>query len=615
MSKEQLLALADDVDRLLSAGGTVAAGDDGLRRRSKVLKELGQKVPALAPAASAVERVTSATGTKTTPALLDLLLITRQIKSSLATVGGDGPLELVGASGPWETNMPAHDLYPLLEVLPQSGEGRIGRLKETVESYPRLDLRLAGPLLGYLEDGYAQLADAVAETALPALGPGLLPDLRRDLKLDGTRGDARRLLAICKIDSVIGGELCRKALTEGSTPVRVQALECLAEIDPAGAERTGLELLGQKGSREFRAAVLGMLKASKEDAALDALVAAAADDELVWRTARDVLSRLPHPRTTPRLIEAMQKALKDWETIRAAKKTETPAATGKGKKSRTGKETALQEAGTVLTRCIEVLGLRKASAAVPALLPLLEHRERAWRQAAVDALDTTGAAAGLEATAALVEDAEVWYSAIRAAWKLPAPAAFDTLAPLLDGLSTTRTARRERAEHVLELFHKELWRRDRRGGGRSHPYVYEHHLSNYDEEMHRDQFDPRWEELLLRQLDGHNSSVLAPALVVLQGQRAVATLLPMLEPSAKVHQTGVLNALGMLRARDAVGPLLELLTPHYKHVHFAVLGALQEIGDSVALPPLKELLDRTKDYSMRTWLEQTIDQLERNATV
>ena len=88
MPKEQLLGLAADVDRLLVAGAGVADGEV-LRRRSKTLREMGKKVPALVPVADAVDRVTSASAPAA--AFLDLLVMTRQVRASLATTGTDGP--------------------------------------------------------------------------------------------------------------------------------------------------------------------------------------------------------------------------------------------------------------------------------------------------------------------------------------------------------------------------------------------------------------------------------------------------------------------------------------------------------------------------------------------
>lgn len=93
MPHEQLLALATDVDRLLAAGAATATGNDTLRRRAGVLRDLGRKVPALNAVADAAERVVQASPKKATPAVLDLVTTMRQVRASLSTAGVLGEKE------------------------------------------------------------------------------------------------------------------------------------------------------------------------------------------------------------------------------------------------------------------------------------------------------------------------------------------------------------------------------------------------------------------------------------------------------------------------------------------------------------------------------------------
>src|SRR5262245_55365119 len=226
MPREQLVAFTADVDRLLAAGASAAVGNDSLRRRCKTLRDLGQKVAALNPVADAIDRVTQAAPSQAAPALLDLVVLSRRIRASLATAGVTGDLELLPESGPWRTPLPVRDVPPLIQALTQSGPGREELLKSTLERNAFGDLRLVSGLLEALDDGHAPIAELVAREALPAHGRAVLPDLRAGLNLQGKTADARRLLAICRIDASMGASLCRRALSEGSQPVRVQALEC-----------------------------------------------------------------------------------------------------------------------------------------------------------------------------------------------------------------------------------------------------------------------------------------------------------------------------------------------------------------------------------------------------
>jgi HEAT repeat protein len=252
MPKEQLKALAADVDRLLVAGTAVAAADEGLRRRGKALRDLGQKVPVLGQIADAVEHVSGAPPEKATPALLDLLKVVRQVRASLVSAGVEGKLEPVQASGPWSSDLAADDVYTLEEALTRSGSGRMESLQRAVERNAVADLRLVGPYLAAL-DGYHELADRVAFHALPAFGRSVLEELRRDLNLKGKAVDGRRLHAICRIDLDLGQDLWRKALEEGSAAVRVAAVHCLPVVLSAEeAEQTLRKLADAENNSDSR---------------------------------------------------------------------------------------------------------------------------------------------------------------------------------------------------------------------------------------------------------------------------------------------------------------------------------------------------------------------------
>src|SRR5690242_12364625 len=103
MPRDQLLGLVADVDRLLAAGATAAVGNDGLSRRGRTLRELGQKVAALQPVADAVQRVTTASTREAGRAFLDLVVIARQLRGSLAGTGPEGPLQVIESSDSWQT--------------------------------------------------------------------------------------------------------------------------------------------------------------------------------------------------------------------------------------------------------------------------------------------------------------------------------------------------------------------------------------------------------------------------------------------------------------------------------------------------------------------------------
>src|SRR5262245_24748860 len=130
MPKEQLQLLNSDVERLLAAGASVAAGDEGLRRRSKALRDLGQKVPVLLQIADAVDRTVNAAAKQVTPALLDLLLIVRQVRANLSSAGVQGEATALAPSGPWTSAAPMRELESWIGALGSAGPGRTKVLKK-----------------------------------------------------------------------------------------------------------------------------------------------------------------------------------------------------------------------------------------------------------------------------------------------------------------------------------------------------------------------------------------------------------------------------------------------------------------------------------------------------
>jgi HEAT repeat protein len=617
MSRELLQALIADADRLLVAGGSVATGDEGLRRREKALRDLGGKVPVLAQVAENVNRVLNAGPKQTPAAVLDLVVVAQQLRFSLAAVGADGPLTPAEPSGPWATDTPTRDACALKEALDERASGRLEKLKDALERQGAIDLRLVGPLMNLLDDGYGELADLVAEGALPAFGPAVLPELRRQIDLQGGRADARRLVAICQTDAKAGTELCHTALRDGGPVLRIQALKCLGELEPAAAERVALLLLGgeqpphvpeeegdgtgprptPKANRELRAAALSALGKSRNPSALAALVAAATDVEDVWNAAAAALRTLPQPKTAARLVEELRAALANVEAVRGAKNN-VPAGKAKPKgKAATprSKDQKLQRATEWACRLVEALGQRGSAPAVAAVRPLLEHPVARLRLAAVSALGEMDDLAAREAAAALIDDPAVWRAAVLAAWRLPARDRYERLAPLCEGLSSPKPAAREHGEFVLMQFNQERVREPASGKGRA-----------------AGDWDPRWGDLLARHLDGPNPNRVAHALAVVRGPKAVPDLLRVLEASVKKGGYAVVEALAQLRAREAVAPLIELLGRQQWYYH--IPHALRRIGDPDAIPPLKELLDRTREPYRKRFIEELIDQLEQEAT-
>jgi HEAT repeat protein len=310
---ELLERLAADVRRMLEAGAA-AGGAESIRRGAGALRGVAAQVPALARISAAVGRVSEAVPDERPRAFLDLLLLVRQARASLTATDGEGKAEPVAPSGPWATDTGAGHLYPIRAALRHATPGPHEVVRGSVRQRLVADLRLLDPLLGALGDGYTELADLVAEKALPAFGPAAAAELRKGFALEGKKADARRLVALCRADAGVGLELCRAALREGSLAVRTQALKSLAEVAaPREVEQAATAVLSGKAKKELRQAAveaLGRLGPAGPNA-VPLLLAALRDKEwCVQWAAGSSLGRIGRP-----AVEALAGCVSDPEEM------------------------------------------------------------------------------------------------------------------------------------------------------------------------------------------------------------------------------------------------------------------------------------------------------------
>ncbi len=614
MPREQLRALAADVERLIAAGAGSVAGDEGLRRREAALRDLGKKVPALGRLAELVGQTLAADAKKAPRALLDLLLVVNQARAGLSTAGVDGPFEPAGPSGPWASPSSAHDLYPLADVLRRTGSGRIEVVKDAVARGMTGDLRLVDAFLGVLDDTNTELADIVAAEVLPALGPAILPDLRRGLDLQGKAADGRRLAAIAAIDRDEGLALCRRAIEDGNSAVKARAIELLARLAPDEAATVALEILsrlrqsaneepeepsarGKKKKaaarprldRKVRDAAMACLGASTRDEALEILVAALwegdEDDLYGHGAAHAELPRLSHPRATARLLEELDRMA---ETLRPAEKKKK----GKAKKDEEHEKAVTKALGT--SGCLlSILGERGDRAAVPALMRLLDHPEGKLRNDAAEALSKLGDPADLEAASALVGDPDAWSGGLEAAWQLPPGPRYERLAPLCSPVQARDKAARALRDAVLDHFETEA-----------------------ESDRPRTDWDPRWADVLRPHLDGADPTRAARALLMVLGAAAVPDVLRVLaDPRARTRNTSgtgeLIETLGRMRAREAIGPLMAMYDEGF--FRYYVGRALSEMGDPAAIPLLEQELAKMTHPSERSATQSLINELRAKA--
>lgn len=183
------------VDSLIAtvAGGVDAVGLTELKGRAATApSELSE------PAA----RLREADDEEAPVPLLELLHAALHARLQRADAGAKGTIDPIPPGGHWATNMSAETLYLLVpETRPFAKKVKPEAQVEAIETATRLgtatDLRLLQIYLNHLEDKKedSPVADTVAQLAIPAFGPGILPELWPTLGPDN-----RTFSAASKID-------------------------------------------------------------------------------------------------------------------------------------------------------------------------------------------------------------------------------------------------------------------------------------------------------------------------------------------------------------------------------------------------------------------------------
>jgi hypothetical protein len=365
MARDQLLALVAEADRMLAAGAATAAFNERLHKQGQDVRELAHKVPALTPLADAVDRLLQAPAEQAGPAFLDLVGKTRQLRASLAGTGFAGAFEDLPASGPWQTPANVHDLFALVESLQKHDAKR----EEACAALDlaKGDLRVLRPLLSSVMDSSTVIADHAAEEALPALGPAIIPDLVAAIDVRGGPTDARRLLALCRIDHALGLEWCWRVLERGSFALRIRVLAFLPRVAPDDLlEKAALKLCDDS-NQEVRCGAFAALGVGRSGEALERLLEAVHQGGKACEHALKALTTLGHPDTTPRLIlKARQQMDGPW----------------------------IERRIPLLKQLLEALSARqdeKREETARFLLRLAEHKETELRHAAILGLGRVGA--------------------------------------------------------------------------------------------------------------------------------------------------------------------------------------------------------------------------------
>jgi HEAT repeats len=208
----------------------IAASQSGIDKGG--LQDLKSKLDGGAEATRDVAARLKAADDDDAPApLLELLHVAYHDRLTKANNGINGTLDIVAEGGHWSSSMPAENLYLLVpETRPFARKVKPEVQVEVIESAARLgtitDLRLLQIFLKQLEEKKddAPVADAVARDAIPAFGPGILPELWPTLGPDN-----RTFSAASKIDI----QVTLRKLTEKSPDKKAKGQDKQSQVTKA----------------------------------------------------------------------------------------------------------------------------------------------------------------------------------------------------------------------------------------------------------------------------------------------------------------------------------------------------------------------------------------------
>ncbi|NQX58199.1 HEAT repeat domain-containing protein [Paenibacillus qinlingensis] len=267
MSIDILFELQQEIRRLFIAGSGMATGDIRLQKMLPQLNKLGESAPVFKRIAQSVNQVLEPGISHSAEKLLELGTLLNSVlytQGKTETQDELTPVLAVHTAGTPPTTNPYRKVYPLIEALTQKGQGRMEQLRIGYEELLYHDLRVIPAAVAALEDSYAEIPDFLQNKVIPALGLAALPALKQQFKLDGGKGDARRLELLHRLQPESDLGLLLQAAKDGSTEVRSMAIELLSDFPEQ--EAFILEQADDKKKEIRRAALFALSRLGTEEA-------------------------------------------------------------------------------------------------------------------------------------------------------------------------------------------------------------------------------------------------------------------------------------------------------------------------------------------------------------
>ncbi|CAN7662180.1 HEAT repeat domain-containing protein [Paenibacillus sp. LjRoot56] len=330
MSIDILFELQQEVRRLFIAGSGMAAGDLRLQKMLPQLNKLAESAPVFKRIAQSVSLVLEPGTSHSAEKLLELgILLNSVLYTQGKTESQDEltPVLAVDHASTPPTTFPYRKVFPLIEALTQKGQGRMEQLRLGQEELLYHDLRVIPAAVSALEDSYAEIPDFLQNQIIPALGAAALPALKQQFKLEGGKGDARRLELLHRLQPVPNLELILQAAKDGSTEVRSMAIELLSDFPEQEAfileqaddkkkeiRRAALFALSRLGTEEAIARLYKALNSKDQDIAIEPIQLCKAN-ELTQSIIDHATSMINHINLRVNVVESTQQLMADIRSL------------------------------------------------------------------------------------------------------------------------------------------------------------------------------------------------------------------------------------------------------------------------------------------------------------
>jgi HEAT repeat protein len=444
-----------------------------------------------------------------------------------------------------------------------------------------------------------------------------VPELLSSLKLQGKETDARKLRALVEIQGAEAKGLLIEAIEKGSPEIRAAALAELSEIDAVATEPYALKLLAADRSEEVRKAAAKALRGASSDEALEALLKAFTGTEKLQGSAGEALARLPHPKTTDRVLALVT------EELRSLTPFKMPKGLTKAKKEEAEKAERAHAAKVRFgSAVLDLLASRKDKDTSGTVLSVFrEHKVKELRNAAARALLKSGYQGAFEELAPSVYDAD-WQTRsefIEHIVNQNPARAFDRLGPFLDPSRLKTPNHLSFAEHILDHIEGESDNLDEPADEAAAEAQEAHEGEGAAKSLSLLEKDPRWTDACIALLDLDKEGLTNSALDVLSKVRSPKALEAIIKLTSTKMKT--YNAWRMLQVlteyKDPrVPPLLlrflDVLNGYWGRR--AAYKALRTYDDPAVGPALKAWASgkRKLDKRDKAEIEELIQFLERD---